>query len=687
MNYDKLLAVKAILKEDIILLQETRGEKEESLWRKQFGRLGAFSFFQKNSRGVGALCSMKFGNPLYFRDKNGRIAGCVASCTDKKIGFISAYAPNLNGTHNAQTSYIDFLINLEKIIDEVSKKSDYLIVGGDFNLILDATLDAEKLNAKTYPIIVEELFELLGRTGLNDAYRFLYPEKQTYTYAPKGENEKNIFRRLDYFFVSDTLLPYIKSIENIHTHLSDHKILKIEFVFKDDTKGNTFWRHNDRMLKNPEYLLHVINEYHSSINEYIQSNNLTNMEDADPSQLWEYIKYRLGKCSRDFCAQHKKRIENTTKLLREQLNELENNPITNNKNIKETKNAIDVIEQEEVKAIIFQSRVSYYENNEKPTGFFLRKIKENYVESNIIQLRDGNGTELSKDEINKEIFSFYSKLFEKRSTSQPSDALNKILDSLPQLNNKECDRLIRPITEEEITNILFNKMNPGKSPGSDGITVDVYKKLWELLKTPLANSIISATKKGELAELQKKSVIRLIQKKGKDTSLIKNWRPISLINVDTKILSRLITARLEEVIVKICSKEQLAYIKGRNITEGIRMIDFSISEKERKNDEGFIVGFDFEKAFDFISHDYIYNTLKKFGFPDEFIGLIKTLYNGAESTVMNNGKTTPYFKLGRSCRQGDCLSPYLFILAVEPLIRLINANRQIKRLSNSRTYI
>ena len=149
-------------------------------------------------------------------------------------------------------------------------------------------------------------------------------------------------------------------------------------------------------------------------------------------------------------------------------------------------------------------------------------------------------------------------------------------------------------------------------------------------------------------------------------------------NVDAKILSRLITARLEEIIPKICSAEQLAYVKNRNISEGIRLIDFSIWEKERRKEEGYILGFDMEKAFDSISHKYIYDTLKSYGFPEDFVNLIKTLYKGAESTVMNNGKTTPYFPLGRSCRQGDCLSPYLFIIAVEPLIRLIKANEIIK---------
>ena len=678
LKYEKLLEVKAKLNDDIILMQETHGEKKGQLWKSQFGRQGTFSFYKNNSRGVGALCNLKFSKTVHFRDDNGRIAGCVAEAAGTKIGFISVYSPNLNNSHQAQEEYIKHLVALEKMIDEIRKKCDYLIVGGDFNLIIDAELDAERVDAKTYPIIIDELYEMLGRTGLSDVYRFMYPTKQSYTFAPKGDNTSKVFRRLDYLFVSENILPYVNSIEEEHTYLSDHKILRMEIIFKDQVKGNTFWRHNDRMLKNPDYLLRIIKGYHKCVESFLKDYKLSNADGADPSQMWEYIKFWLGKESRDFCAEYSKKVRETTKTLKNQLIEFEKNLIGNAEVIKETKKAIDIIEKEEAQKIIFQSRVNYYENNEKPTGFFLRKIKQNHMESNIIQLKDADGSELSKDQISDKIHDFYSKLFAFKQVDEPSEELQLVLNNLPRLNQQECDRLIWPITEDEITNVLFRKLNPGKSPGSDGLTVDLYKKLWELLKTPLSRALIHSAKIGQLAASQKRSIIRLIQKKDKDTSLIKNWRPISLINVDAKILSRLLTARLEESISKICSREQLAYVKNRNISEGVRTIDFSICEKEYRREEGYILAFDFEKAFDSISHHYVYKTLKSFGFPDEFIDLIKTLYNGAESTVMNNGKTTPYFPLGRSCRQGDCLSPYLFIIAIEPLIRLINSSKVIK---------
>ena len=476
LKYEKLLEIKNTLKDDIILLQETHGEKKATLWKNQFGRQGTFSFHKNNSRGVGALANLKFNHPTHFRDKKGRIAGCVADAAGTKIGFISVYSPNLNGSNNAQEEYINHLIDLEKIIDDIKKVTEYIIVGGDFNLIFDAELDAEKLDAKTYPIIIEELYELLGRTGLSDAYRFIHPEKKSYTFSPSGDNASKIFRRLDYLFVSDNILPYISSIGEVYTHLSDHKILRMEIVFKGQVKGNTFWRHNDKMLKNPDYLLHIIEEYHRCVESFLNDNNIVSIDEANPSQLWEYIKYWLGNQSRDFCALFNRQLTETTKGLHAQLTELEKDLTGNAELIRTTKEAIGVIEKEEAQKTIFQSRVNFVENNEKPTGFFLRKIKQNFVESNIIQLKDDNGADLTEDEISRDIYKFYSELFKYKETLEPSSEIKDILKDLPKLTQRDKDRLVRPITEEEIKNTLFKKLNPGKSPGSDGLTVDFYKK-------------------------------------------------------------------------------------------------------------------------------------------------------------------------------------------------------------------
>ena len=372
-------------------------------------------------------------------------------------------------------------------------------------------------------------------------------------------------------------------------------------------------------------------------------------------------------------ATEEKKVETALNIT---LSELEDNPVSNKTELVDVKRSLDLLRIEKDKRIMFQARVAFTEHTEKPTNFFMRKIKENFFESNVIELVK-EGKVLSRENCNKEIYKFYQQLYAHKSASKPGDKLRDILQDLPKLTQAEVEKMQKPVTLSEVTTTLLRDMNTGKSPGSDGLTVAFYKRFWDFLKVPYFKSLEASIQKGELTDSQKRSIIRLIQKKGKDSSQQKNWRPISLMNCDAKIFSRLITARLESVICNLCSEEQLAYVKGRNITEGNRVIDYMINYMEQSNKEGYVVGFDFEKAFDSVSHEFIRTLLQCNGFPVQFIQLFDTLYKGAESAVMNNGLTTPYFPLERSCRQGDCLSPYLFIIAHEPLIRMIKANHEI----------
>jgi len=217
-------------------------------------------------------------------------------------------------------------------------------------------------------------------------------------------------------------------------------------------------------------------------------------------------------------------------------------------------------------------------------------------------------------------------------------------------------------------------MNPGKSPGNDWLTTALYKAIWKYIHAPLFCCYKEIMEEGEMAPSQKQSVIRLIRKKGKDDSLLKNWRPISLLNIDTKIFSKIIAMRIEGCLPEIIDINQSAFIKGRNIVEGIRTTDMIIEQLEKENRQGIIIGVDFLKAFDSVDHEYLVNILEAYGFPNMTIRMIKILYNGAESAIINHGITSTFFNLLRSCRQGDALSPFLFIISIDPLLRKLIQN-------------
>ncbi len=677
LSYDKISAINQFCQgDDIILLQETRGYKEETVWKRYLHRDGKFSFFDANSRGVAALCSLAIQSMNKDKDTEGRIASSLMNCGGRKIGVISVYCPNLSSAKKMQESYIKTLITLEKMVDDLAKETEYIVVGGDFNLIMDAEVDAEKVSASTYPIIVEELQEFLGRSKLVDAFRYLHNDVQAYTFAPKGDNSHGVFRRLDYLFVTEGLLPAVKRVDHVHCHFSEHKAVRMHLDFSTiPVQKGGLWRHNDKLLDDEDYVKQV-SDY---ISEALQ---VTAFQCPDgplskAQAQWEYLKFLIGSKCRELGAAKAKSMRETKTALELRLTELERDLLGNKMDIEAVKAELDAFMLEEDKKAIFRSRVKFHENNEKLTPYFMRIINKNRMESNVIELKV-DGKSLDPKDINDKVYDFYSELFRKRTVDAPNRELEGILNGLPKVPKDAEAKLCREITIAELSTTLHKRMNPGKSPGSDGLTVAFYKKFWNLLKHPMLDAFKQALISGQLTVSQRQSIIRLIRKKDKDPSILKNWRPISLMNVDAKIFSRLITARLETVITPLCSEEQLAYIKNRNITEGVRLLDFSIEHIERLKKQGYIVGFDFEKAFDSIDHNFIYTVLERFGLPPSFIYMIKVLYNGAESAVMNNGFTTKYFPLGRSCRQGDCLSPYLFILTLEPLLRLIKTNNRLK---------
>ena len=151
----------------------------------------------------------------------------------------------------------------------------------------------------------------------------------------------------------------------------------------------------------------------------------------------------------------------------------------------------------------------------------------------------------------------------------------------------------------------------------------------------------------------------LIEKKDKDRCFIKNWRSISLINVDTKVACRALANRFKAVIHNLTSVNQTTYVKERFIpgfiSESIRVTNNLIEHIDKEDEEGIIFSTDIEKAFDSVDHNFLFATLKRYGFGTEFVNFIKTLLFDAQSCMINNGYTTNNFKLERGTRQGDPL--------------------------------
>ena len=220
-------------------------------------------------------------------------------------------------------------------------------------------------------------------------------------------------------------------------------------------------------------------------------------------------------------------------------------------------------------------------------------------------------------------------------------------------------------------------MKLNKSPGLDGLTVEFYRAFWGKLKIVLTDIYNKSYNEALMSYSQRSSILSLLFKKG-DPLCLDNYRPISLLNVDLKLISHVLAQRLKTVLPNIINVDQTGYVKNRFIGFNLRQIQDIIDYADIYKIEGAIIFVDLTKAFDSLEWNFMLNTLKHFGFNESFINWVKTLYTDIQTCVMNNGWVSEMFKNTRGIRHRYPLSALLFVLSVEIMASRLRNNKDIK---------
>ena len=181
----------------------------------------------------------------------------------------------------------------------------------------------------------------------------------------------------------------------------------------------------------------------------------------------------------------------------------------------------------------------------------------------------------------------------------------------------------------------------------------------------------------KLPPSHKTSLLSLIPKRDKDTTLIKNWRPITLSNCDHKPITRLYNNRILKAIKNAITCTKTAYIKGFNISDNLRLLGKAVRLANNENDiNTTVIALDAQKAFDSVNHQHIISLLQRTKLHN-FIPIFQLLYNDIRNDIIINGRIGDRYSLGNGVKQGDALSCLIFILAMEPLLRNIAKNNTI----------
>lgn len=474
--------------------------------------------------------------------------------------------------------------------------------------------------------------------------------------------------RLDRIYASSDIACTSKFYKVIPVAFSDHAMVAATFgtpAFKRFHKPSwSSWKLNESLLADEKLI--------AQVKEKIKAEQSKKDIDAVGwEELKEQIKIDMISYSQEKAVKNHSLKRSLVQALQTLLEEESKSPGVFTDDIKDCKSQLLSLLEKQYKGAMIRSRVATLQRDEEPMKIFRTRERMRASQNKISELKVGEATFTEQADIEREFLAVYKGLFsEKKVTDQ--ELLKKVTGGLPKISDDVRDILEQEITVSEVEKAI-NKLAPRKSPGVDGFGTAFYKKFSVQLAPILCNVYHDILVRKLLPPSMRQATVVLIPKKANtsDTPTVDHFRPISLLTTDYKILAKILARRLEHGLSYVVGHHQTYGFRGRSITANTHTMRVVCETAIALQQPIAVLQVDLAKAFDRVSHSFLFALLEACGIGKTLLEYVKLCYKNISARLLINGHPSSEIRVRSSVRQGCPMSPFLFALYLEPLCRAI----------------